>query len=103
MPAGSFALAAIFLETIGAVCIMLGLFTRFFAALLTIGLGIVFVKVHLPNGFAVSDNGFEYVLLRESSCLPSYCAAAVPTRSIESSERNSRKSPKYALSARRGI
>jgi putative oxidoreductase len=63
MPANSFALAAIFLETIGAVCIMFGLFTRFFAALLTVGLGIVFVKVHLANGFEVGDNGFEYVLL----------------------------------------
>ena len=31
-PANGFALAAMFLETIGAVCIMLGLFTRFFAA-----------------------------------------------------------------------
>ena len=61
--AGGFAYAAMFLETVGAVCIMLGLFTRFFAALLTIGLGIAFVKIHLPNGFAVSDNGFEYVLL----------------------------------------
>jgi putative oxidoreductase len=50
-------------ETIGAVCIMLGLFTRFFAAALTIGLGIVCVKGHLPNGFAVGKGGFEYVLL----------------------------------------
>ena len=65
VPASGFALAAIFLETIGAVCIMLGLFTRFFAAALTIGLGIVFLMVHLPNGFEVSENGFEYVLLEE--------------------------------------
>lgn len=49
-PANGFALAAMFLETIGAVCIMLGLFTRFFAAALAIGLGIAFVKVHLANG-----------------------------------------------------
>jgi putative oxidoreductase len=63
VPANGFALAAIFLETIGAVCVMLGLFTRFFAAALTIGLAIVFVMVHLPNGFEVRENGFEYVLL----------------------------------------
>ena len=61
--ASGFAYAAIFLETVGAVCIMLGLFTRFFAAALTIGLAIAFAKIHLPNGFAVSENGFEYVLL----------------------------------------
>jgi putative oxidoreductase len=63
VPATAFAYGAIFLETVGAVCIMLGLFTRFFAIILTIGLGIVFVIVHLPNGFEVRDNGFEYVLL----------------------------------------
>jgi putative oxidoreductase len=63
VPATAFAYAAIFLETVGAVCIMLGLFTRFFAVVLTIGLGIVFVMVHLPNGFEVGNNGFEYVLL----------------------------------------
>ena len=62
-PASGFAYAAMFLETVGAVCVMLGLFTRFFAAVLTIGLGIVFVMVHLPYGFEVGQNGFEYVLL----------------------------------------
>ena len=63
--AGGFAYAAMFLETVGALCIMLGLFTRFFAAALTVGLGVAFVKIHLPNGFEVSENGFEYVLLEE--------------------------------------
>jgi putative oxidoreductase len=61
--AGGFAYAAMFLETVGALCIMLGLFTRFFAAALTVGLCVAFVKIHLPKGFEVSENGFEYVLL----------------------------------------
>ena len=37
-PAMAFAIAAMFLETVGAICIILGLFTRFFAAALAIGI-----------------------------------------------------------------
>src|SRR3981189_2727588 len=36
VPASGFAYAAIFLETVGAVCIVLGLFTRAFAAMIAI-------------------------------------------------------------------
>jgi len=39
-PAIAFAYAAMFLETVGAICIILGLFTRFFAAALAIGMAI---------------------------------------------------------------
>ncbi len=59
---GTFAAAAIILETIGAICVALGLFTRFFAAALAIELGIAFLVVHLPKGFAVGGGGYEYVL-----------------------------------------
>jgi putative oxidoreductase len=62
-PATAFALAAMFLETVGAICIILGLFTRFFAAALAIELLIGFLAVHLKNGFDVSKGGFEYILL----------------------------------------
>ncbi len=55
--------AALFLETIGALCVAIGLFTRFFAAALAIEMGIAFVVVHLPKGFAANQGGFEYVLL----------------------------------------
>jgi putative oxidoreductase len=58
-----FAFAAIFLETVGAACIVLGLFTRFFAAALAIELGVAFWFIHLPHGFPVGGGGFEYVLL----------------------------------------
>ena len=61
-PAVAFAYAAIFLETVGAACVALGLFTRFFAAALAIELGIAFLFIHFPNGFAVSKSGYEYVL-----------------------------------------
>jgi putative oxidoreductase len=62
-PATLFALAAMFLETVGAICVIIGLFTRFFAAAIAIELGIAFLAVHFKAGFAVDKGGFEYVLL----------------------------------------
>jgi putative oxidoreductase len=63
VPGGGFAAAAIFLETIGALCVAAGLFTRFFAAALAIEMAIAFFAVHLPRGFGVGAGGYEYVLL----------------------------------------
>ncbi|HET7851075.1 MAG TPA: DoxX family protein [Pseudolabrys sp.] len=62
-PAVFFAGAAMFLETVGAICVAIGLFTRFFAAALAIEMAIAFLDVHLARGFAVGKGGFEYVLL----------------------------------------
>jgi len=62
-PGTAFAYAAIFLETVGAVCLIVGLFTRFFAAALAIEMAIAFLVVHLTKGFAVGQGGYEYVLL----------------------------------------
>lgn len=63
VPGMFFGGAAMFLETIGALCLIVGLFTRFFAAALAIEIGIAFLLVHLAKGFAVSGGGYEYVLL----------------------------------------
>ncbi len=63
VPGEIFAGAAMFLETVGAVCIIVGLFTRFFAAALAIEMGIAFLVVHMSKGFSVGQGGFEYVLL----------------------------------------
>jgi putative oxidoreductase len=62
-PALVFAYAAMFLETIGAACIILGLLTRFFAAALAIEMAIGLIFVHFHNGFAVAKGGYEYILL----------------------------------------
>ena len=62
-PAIVFASFAMFLETVGAACIIVGLFTRVFAAALAIELGIAFVTVHWAKGFSTAQGGFEYVLL----------------------------------------
>ena len=58
-----FAYGAMFLETIGAICVAIGLFTRFFAAALAIEMALAFIFVHGPKGFAANQGGFEYVLL----------------------------------------
>ena len=57
------AFAVIFLETVAAACVALGLFTRFFAAALAIEIGVMFVAIHGPRGFSASKGGYEYVLL----------------------------------------
>ena len=62
-PSSVFAAAAIFLENVGALCILVGLFTRFFAAALAIELLIALLVVHLKNGFGIGQGGYEYVLL----------------------------------------
>jgi putative oxidoreductase len=58
---------ALFIETIGAACVAIGLFTRFFAAALAIEMLIAMWLVHWANGFLVSvsggKNGMEYVLI----------------------------------------
>jgi putative oxidoreductase len=56
------AYSAIFLETVGCICIILGLFTRFFAAALAIELLIAMFAAHWVKGFSVGAGGYEYVL-----------------------------------------
>jgi putative oxidoreductase len=53
-PSSAFAAAAMFLETVGALCVLVGLFTRFFAAALAIELLIAFLLVYLKGGLAVA-------------------------------------------------
>ena len=62
-PATAFAVAAILLETVGAIGVILGLFTRFFAAALAVEMAVALYVAHLKAGFYVSNGGIEYVLL----------------------------------------
>jgi putative oxidoreductase len=62
-PALLFAYLAIILEAAGGVALIIGLFTRFFAAALAIEMAIALIFVHLPKGYAASAGGYEYVLL----------------------------------------
>ena len=61
-PALIAAYAVFFLETIGAICIILGLFTRFFAAAVAIQFLIITVVAHGPQGFNWARGGWEYPL-----------------------------------------
>lgn len=51
VPGIFFAYAAMFLETVGATCVILGLFTRFFAPALAIELALICFVVMLPQGY----------------------------------------------------
>jgi len=60
-PAEPLAVALIFLETVGGLCVALGLFTRFFAAAITIEMCVI-VYHHLPK-FGWTAPGYEYPLM----------------------------------------
>lgn len=49
-------------ETVGAVCVALGLFTRFFAAAIAIEMGVLALYVHAPWGPAYNRTTYELVL-----------------------------------------
>ncbi len=67
-PSLLFAYSALILETVGAACLVLGLFTRFFAAALAIEMAIAMFAVHWKNGFSSGKGGYEYVLLLGTVC-----------------------------------
>lgn len=52
-----------FVELLGGLLILVGLFTRYAAALIAIDMAVATLLVHVPNGFAVSNGGYEYTLV----------------------------------------
>ena len=62
-PALMWAYVTIFLEAVGGACLIIGLFTRFFAAAFAIEMLVALLTVHLAKGYAASGGGYEYVLL----------------------------------------
>ena len=66
-PAILWAYVIIFLELVGGICLIIGLFTRFFAAALAIEMLIALLVVHLSK-YAASGGGYEYVLLIGAAC-----------------------------------
>jgi len=50
-PPTAFAYFTIFLETVGAICIVLGLFTRLFAAIIAIEMAIICFVIMMPAGY----------------------------------------------------
>jgi putative oxidoreductase len=73
-PAIAAAYMIFFLETVGAVCIILGLFTRFVAAMIFVEFLIIIFVAHWGGGFAGfawnrAGGGWEYPLFWELSWL----------------------------------
>jgi len=64
-PSLLFAYVIFFNETIGAVCLMLGLFTRVIAAIIAVEFAVITFVAHFPNGFGFSSpgGGWEYPLM----------------------------------------
>jgi putative oxidoreductase len=56
------------LELVGGICLIVGLFTRFFAAALAIEMLIALFAVHFAKGYAAGGGGYEYVLLIGAAC-----------------------------------
>jgi len=62
VPPAFFWWSSFLIEMLGGICIILGLFTRFFAAAATIEMLCIFVA-YWGNGFGWMKRGYEYVLL----------------------------------------
>jgi putative oxidoreductase len=67
-PALMWAYIVMFMESVGGVCLIIGLFTRFVAAALAIEMLVALLFVHLPKGYAAGGGGYEYVLLIGAAC-----------------------------------
>ncbi|WP_267640413.1 DoxX family protein [Haloarchaeobius amylolyticus] len=52
-----------FAETIGGLLVLVGLFSRVGAAAIAVVMTGAILLVHLPNGFVVSNGGYEFALL----------------------------------------
>ena len=53
----------ILVEFVGGLAIAVGLFTRFFAARVTIEMAVIMFAHYLPNGFSWLNRGYEFVML----------------------------------------
>jgi putative oxidoreductase len=62
-PALPMAYVVWFNETIGAVCVILGLFTRLVSASIAIEIAVITFMVMWPNGYGWSHRGWEYMFL----------------------------------------
>jgi len=62
-PATPLAYLVAYVELIGGIFLIFGLFTKIASLLLIIIMAVAIVKVHLANGFFASAGGFEYAFV----------------------------------------
>ena len=67
--AGFFAIVVSLLELLGGLALILGIGTRIVGLLLAINMLVALLTVHLSNGFFVSENGYELVLILGAASL----------------------------------
>ncbi|MCE7990237.1 MAG: DoxX family protein [Caldilinea sp. CFX5] len=63
------AVVVILVELIGGLALLIGLGTRYVAALLAVNMAVALFTVHLPNGFFVDGGGVEFVLVLLAAAL----------------------------------
>lgn len=63
------AVVVILVELVGGLALLIGLGTRYVAALLAVNMVVALATVHLPNGFFVDGGGVEFVLVLLATAL----------------------------------
>lgn len=63
------AIVVILVELVGGLALLIGLGTRYVAALLAVNMAVALVTVHLANGFFVDGGGVEFVLVLLAAAL----------------------------------
>lgn len=68
-PAIFWAYLAAYVELIGGIFLVLGIFVRTSSVLLLILIAVAAIKVHLKGGFFLANGGIEYTFLIAAACI----------------------------------
>ncbi len=68
-PAEPLAYLVAYIELLGGLCLILGIFTRVAASLIFAVMAVALLKVHLTKGFFLMNGGYEYAFVILTACL----------------------------------